>query len=127
MPALFAAKTHKERLVIKGPLFETNRVLSSFCKSFVPITNPSTLLEARLISEAFKIPSGVSIIAQILVLKAATEPIESKCSITLRISFFESTLGTKIASQFESATIFKSSSHQSVLRPFIRTINDLLP
>ena len=119
IPAALAAKTQRLRADSIELRVESKRMLRSLARSFVPITMPSNSIQSA-ISGAFKIPLGVSIIAQIFVffkpsyLDIST-PNSKICAAIL-------TFGNKITSGVAFAIAAISAKPHGVSKEFMRTI-----
>ena len=119
IPAAFAASILRPSAVNMGPRVESRRTLRSLARSFVPITMPSNSGQSA-ISTAFKIPLGVSSIAQIFVFfKLSYLDISKRSSKTF---FAVSTFGSRTTSGGVPATAPMSEKPHVVSREFIRTI-----
>jgi hypothetical protein len=117
-----AAATHIESQGNIGALPGTRRARVSFARSLVPITNPERRVSESRASAAIErilnIASGVSIIAQIRVLRSV--PISSRRRpMSSSVSGLD-TFGTRMTSGAARAAADRSSACQGLSTPLMR-------
>ncbi len=124
-PAARAASRHNPSPGSSGARPGTCSACSSLARSLVPITRTASRCEARAISSACSIATGVSTIAQIMVRSGA--PAAWRLFSTACTSWAQEIFGTTTASGPAAAAARRSSACQRVSRALTRMVTSRPP